>query len=58
MRNDVEIGPNYLGRTIVTKGLTPGTQLIVEGFQKVRQGSPVKTTEWNNKTTNPSSNSN
>jgi membrane fusion protein (multidrug efflux system) len=60
VKNDVEIGLSFQGRTIVTKGLTSGSQLIVEGFQKIRQGSPVKTTEWNNKTKTmtPSSNSN
>lgn len=57
--NDVEVGPNYQGQTIITKGLMPGTQLVVEGFQKIRSGSPVKTKEWSPKTTtaNQSSNS-
>ncbi len=47
--NYVEVGPTYQGKTIITKGLTPGAQLVVEGFQKIRQGSAVKATEWNKK---------
>jgi len=42
----VETGSTYQGRIIVNSGLTAGAQLIVEGFQKVRTGSPVKTAEW------------
>ncbi len=44
--NVVETGPTFQGRIIITKGLSAGAQLIVEGFQKVRPGSTVKTAQW------------
>lgn len=44
--NYVETGPNFQGRIIVTKGLEPGAKLIVEGFQKVKAGSAIKTADW------------
>ena len=42
----VVTGSTYQGRIIVDSGLSAGAQLIVEGFQKVRAGSLVKTEEW------------
>ncbi len=42
----IETGPTYASLVVVTKGLSPGEQVIVEGVQKVRQGMEVKTTEW------------
>ena len=33
-------------RWIVTEGLQPGDQVIVEGFQKMRPGAPVKPVPW------------
>lgn len=42
----VETGPSYQGRIIINSGLSAGAQLIVEGFQKIKSGSPVKTAEW------------
>jgi len=32
---------------VITDGLKPGDQVIVNGIQKVRPGSPVKAVEWN-----------
>ena len=31
------VGPNW----IITEGLKPGEKIIVEGFMKVREGTPV-----------------
>ncbi len=42
----VVTGSTYQGRIIVDSGLSAGAQLIVEGFQKVRAGSLVKTAQW------------
>lgn len=42
----VVTGSTYQGRIIIDSGLTAGAQLIVEGVQKVRVGSLVKTTQW------------
>jgi membrane fusion protein (multidrug efflux system) len=35
------------GDFVIEEGLQPGDQVIVNGLQKVRPGSPVKTVEWN-----------
>jgi len=42
----VQIGPTYASMQVVTGGLQPGEQVVVEGMQKLRQGMPVKTTPW------------
>lgn len=42
----VETGSTYQGRIMINSGLSAGAQLIVEGFQKIKTGSPVKTAEW------------
>lgn len=34
------------GRWVVTSGLNAGDVVVVEGFQKVRPGAPVKVSEW------------
>jgi len=49
--NKVEIRPVTLGwpidnRWIVTKGLSAGDKVIVEGFQKIGPGAPVKPVPW------------
>ncbi len=46
----VVTGATYQGRIIVNSGLNPGAQLIVEGFQKIKAGSLVKTAEWKTST--------
>ena len=42
----VVLGPNHEGQVLVTQGLKAGDEVIVEGFQKVRPGVPVKAVPW------------
>lgn len=42
----VETGPTYASMQVVTKGLSPGENVVVEGMQKLRQGMAVKTQPW------------
>ena len=42
----VKIAGNSGSSWIVLEGLKPGEQVIVEGFQKMRPGSPVKPVPW------------
>jgi membrane fusion protein (multidrug efflux system) len=42
----VETGPTYASMQVVTKGLSPGENVVVEGMQKLRQGTAVKTQPW------------
>ncbi len=42
----IETGPTYASMQVVTKGLTPGDNVVVEGMQKLRQGMTVKTAPW------------
>ncbi|MBU3665374.1 MAG: efflux RND transporter periplasmic adaptor subunit [Chthoniobacterales bacterium] len=42
----VETGPTYASMQVVTDGLKPGENVVVEGMQKLRQGMTVKTTPW------------
>jgi membrane fusion protein, multidrug efflux system len=37
----VKVGETYQGMIVVTEGLKGGEKVIVEGFQRVRQGMPV-----------------
>lgn len=37
---------SYGSRIIVSEGLKPGEQVIVDGFQKIRPGAEVAATEW------------
>ena len=37
----IKVGETYQGLIVVTEGLKPGEKVIVEGFQRVRQGTPV-----------------
>jgi membrane fusion protein, multidrug efflux system len=37
----VKVGETYQGMIVVTEGLKAGEKVIVEGFQRVRQGMPV-----------------
>ncbi|HEU0230577.1 MAG TPA: HlyD family secretion protein, partial [Burkholderiaceae bacterium] len=46
----VELGSQVNGKWIVTKGLNPGDEVIVEGFQKIRPGVPVQPLPWKNPT--------
>jgi membrane fusion protein (multidrug efflux system) len=42
----VQTGPAYASSRVITEGLKPGEQVVVEGMQKLRQGMTVKTTPW------------
>lgn len=42
----VSLGPNHEGRVLITQGLKADDEVIVEGFQKVRPGVPVKAVPW------------
>ena len=42
----VETGPTYASMQVITQGLQPGENVVVEGMQKLRQGMSVKTTPW------------
>lgn len=42
----VQTGPTYASMQVVTEGLKPGEQVVIEGMQKLRQGMTVKTTPW------------
>ena len=42
----VKIAMGQGNRWVVTEGLKPGEQVIVEGFQKLRPGAPVKAVPW------------
>jgi len=49
--NVAELRPVSAGRTtgqqvVITKGLKDGEQVVVEGFQKIHPGAPVKPEEW------------
>jgi membrane fusion protein (multidrug efflux system) len=42
----VQTGPTYASMQVVTSGLQPGENVVIEGMQKLRQGMTVKTTPW------------
>ena len=42
----VQVGPEVKGKSVIYKGLQPGDQVMVEGFQKVRPGAPVQPKPW------------
>ena len=42
----VQTGPTYASMQVVTAGLQPGEQVVIEGMQKLRQGMTVKTKPW------------
>ncbi|WP_254926197.1 efflux RND transporter periplasmic adaptor subunit [Bordetella genomosp. 11] len=42
----VTTGNALNGRWVVTSGLKAGDVVVVEGFQKVRPGAPVKVSQW------------
>lgn len=44
----VKTGNSYQGNILITEGLKPGDEVIVEGFQKIRPGAPVTTRPWQN----------
>jgi membrane fusion protein (multidrug efflux system) len=42
----VKVGNEQGGNWVILGGLNPGEQVIVEGFQKIRPGAPVKAVPW------------
>lgn len=42
----VAVGPESKGKWIITKGLSAGDVVVVEGFQKIRPGSAVQAMPW------------
>ncbi|HEU4458311.1 MAG TPA: efflux RND transporter periplasmic adaptor subunit [Methylibium sp.] len=42
----VRVGGSQAGRWVVLEGLKGGEQVIVDGFQKIRAGAPVKPVPW------------
>lgn len=42
----VETGPTHASMQVITEGLKPGENVVVEGMQKLREGMTVKTVEW------------
>lgn len=42
----VKIGGSQRGQWVVLEGLQPGEQVMVDGFQKLRPGAPVKPVPW------------
>ena len=42
----VKIGNEQNGQWVVTDGLKPGEQVMVDGFQKLRPNAPVKPVPW------------
>jgi membrane fusion protein (multidrug efflux system) len=43
---DVKVGNQQGGDWVILGGLKPGEQVVVEGFQKIRPGAPVKAVPW------------
>ena len=42
----IKIGGSQDSQWVVLSGLTPGEQVMVDGFQKLRPGAPVKPVPW------------
>ncbi|UOD51200.1 efflux RND transporter periplasmic adaptor subunit [Orrella daihaiensis] len=42
----VEVGNDYDNQVIITQGLKSGDEVIVAGFQKIREGAAVQTRPW------------
>jgi len=42
----IKIGGSQDGQWVVLSGLKPGEQVMVDGFQKLRPGAPVKPVPW------------
>jgi membrane fusion protein (multidrug efflux system) len=45
----IELGPNHGDQVMVKSGLNPGAKIVLEGIQKVREGSAVIASETGNK---------
>ncbi|WBY02469.1 efflux RND transporter periplasmic adaptor subunit [Ramlibacter tataouinensis] len=44
----IKVGGSQNGQWVVLDGLKPGEQVMVDGFMKLRPGSPVKPVPWSN----------
>lgn len=42
----VKVGDSQAGKWVILDGLKPGEQVMVDGFQKLRPGAPVKPVPW------------
>jgi len=42
----IKVGGSQDGQWVVLEGLQPGEQVMVDGFQKLRPGAPVKPVPW------------
>lgn len=42
----VQVGNDFQDQVIITEGLAAGDEIIVAGFQKIREGAPVQTRPW------------
>jgi membrane fusion protein, multidrug efflux system len=42
----VQLGGQHGDQWVVTSGLKPGEQVVVDGFQKIRPKSPVTPVPW------------
>jgi membrane fusion protein (multidrug efflux system) len=40
------VGGSQEGKWVVLEGLQPGEKVMVDGFQKLRPGAPVKPVPW------------
>jgi membrane fusion protein, multidrug efflux system len=49
----VKTGGMAGGDFVILEGLKPGDQVVVNGIQKVRPGSPVRTAQWNPEGSSP-----
>jgi membrane fusion protein (multidrug efflux system) len=45
-KRPVKLGGTQGGQWVVLSGLSPGEQVIAEGFQKLRGNAPVKAVPW------------
>jgi membrane fusion protein (multidrug efflux system) len=43
---DVKVGSVQDGQWVILDGLKPGEMVMVDGFQKLRGGAPVKPVPW------------
>ncbi len=44
VRHDVTLGTQHEGLTVISKGVTIGDRVVINGLQHVRQGIPVRPT--------------
>ena len=49
----VKVGSSQGNRWVITAGLAPGEQIVVDGFQKIRPNAPVKPVPWQPPSANP-----